>query len=313
MQDGTLNFINPAHSTGGPSLQVRGHQAPANYLDYDLATGRIYTSDQAGRACMWIPVDDAKTKYSTQVVTGEVATKKSAGISAAGGELAVIAWDDKLRLGDATTGELKATVALPGQPKGVVIVAGNPKIKLVVTGNAILLIDGAAVAATIDAPWNPTCVDSSADGSVVAVGGKDKKVHIYKLAGTSLTADGETKEFGGEISVVRVSPDGTTVAAGDSVRDVRLYSTNATKDPLRTRWTYHTTRVTGLRWSPSGKYIASVSTDRRLCVWDPSTDAPKISIDLAHPQPFADVVWADDGTLWTLGTDGTVVRKVLSL
>ena len=74
----------------------------------------------------------------------------------------------------------------------------------------------------------------------------------------------------------------------------------------------HTTRVTGLRWSPSGGALVSVSSDRRICVWDPASDAVKRTFDLALPTPFAAVAWASDEAVWTAGTDGVLVRRVLA-
>lgn len=316
--DGTLNYINPADTAATePQARVRGHQAPATVFDYDQATGRIYSADAAGRTCVWSPSDEARTTYVASVATGEVATKKASAIAVRGAELAVGAWDDKLRVGDAATGELKATIALPGQPKGIAIHPANPAIKFVATTSAIVIVSGSAVSgAPIAAPWNPTCIDISADGSILAVGGKDKKVHVYKVAAAdgALTPDGETAEFGAEISVVGISPDGKQIAAGDGLREVRLYGSGEGKPGIRvSRWMNHTTRVTGLKWSPDGRHIATVSTDRRLCVWVPEADAPKVSIDLAYPQPYAGVTWADNNTIWTLGTDGVMVRKVLAL
>jgi len=102
------------------------------------------------------------------------------------------------------------------------------------------------------------------------------------------------------------------VAAGDALREVRLY-TSAGEALISGRWMAHTTRVTGLKWSPSGSKIASVSTDRRLCIWDPSSESVLKAFDLAHPQPFAGVLWASEEVLWTLGTDGVAARRVLTL
>jgi len=313
--DGTLNVVNPGATADGPVSRIRGHQAPATCLDYDAASGTFYTADAAGRTCVWRPTDDSRTAYVATVVSGEVAAKKAAGVSVAGGTLAVAAWDDKLRVGDAAAGTLTAVVPLPGQPKGVAVSRAAPGIVVVATGAALVVVAGGAPLPAVEAPWAPTCLDLAADGTRLAVGGKDKKVHFYTVAaGGALTADGETKELAAEVSVVRFSPDGSSVAVGDAAREVRLYAATGAKDGIRVgRWTNHTTRVTGVRWAPSGRAIASVSTDRRICIWDPTSDIVKTAIDLAHPQPFADVAWSDDTTLWTLGTDGVLARRVLAL
>jgi WD40 repeat protein len=312
--DGTLNYFSPAAAEGGPVRRVFGHSAPVNSMDFDERTGRFFTGCQGGRVCIWNPKDDARTLYEGATTAGEVATKKVAGVAAAGGEVASVAWDDKLRIGDATTGVFRSTLPLPGQPRGLAVARGAPDVRVVVTAAAVLLFKGAAAAATKEAPYQPTCVDISVDGTLVAVGGNDKKVHFYRVEGAALTADGETAEAGAAISVVGLSPDCTRVAIGDALREVRLYATDGAKATLMSgRWMNHTTRVTGLKWSPDGRWVATVSTDRRLCIWDPASDNVKQSFDLAHPLPFAGVVWTDATTLWTLGTDGVVARRVLVL
>jgi WD40 repeat protein len=311
--EGTLNYFNPEDVAAGPTKKVFGHHSPMQLLTVDRASGKLYTGCSGGRVCVWSPADEARTVFSAAVTTGDVPTKRISGVSVAGGVMAAVAWDDKLRVGDATTGAFTGAVACGAQPKGVAVVPTAPELKVVVTGSAILVVKGTAVASTTAAAYGPTCVDVSQDGTTVAVGGNDKKVHIYSLesgAGTIKEA-GETKEAPAAISVVAISPNGEMVAAGDSGREVRLY-TMATREALiSSRWMNHTTRVTGLAWSPSGRVIASVSTDRRLCIWDPKQDQAVMSVDLAHPQPFATCAWAGENDLWTLGTDGVAtLRKI---
>lgn len=309
--DGTLNIFDAANVSNGPIRKVTGHQQPTCCIDIDRTTGNLYTACMGGRTCVWKPTDEARTTYEATVATGEVATKKASAIAVAGNEYAVAAWDDKLRIGDASTGVLTATVPLGGQPKGLAVSLMAADVRIVPTGSAILVVKGSSVATTVPAAWGPTCVDISTDGRIVAVGGNDKKIHVFKLDGTTLTETGETKETGAAISAVAISPDGTMVAGGDALREVRLYTTNNCEALISGRWMNHTTRVTGLKWSPSGAVLASVSTDRRLCIWDPKSDSPKLSIDLANPQPFVSCVWANETDLWTLGSDGVAVLRKL--
>lgn len=312
--EGTLNYFHAADVAAGPSKRVHGHQSPMQLLTVDRSSGKLYSGCNGGRVCLWTPANEQRTVFTAAVASGDVPTKRVSGVSVAGGVLAAVAWDDKLRIGDAATGVFSASVACGGQPKGVAVVPSAPELKIVVTGSSVLVVKGAAVAATVQAAWGPTCVDVSTNGSIVAVGGNDKKVHVFALdAGSgSLKESGESKEAPAAISVVAISPDGATVAAGDAGREVRLYPTSKPSEALvSSRWMNHTTRVTGLAWAPSGRVLASVSTDRRLCVWDPKQDTAVLSQDLAHPQPFAACAWAGENELWTLGTDGVAtLRKV---
>lgn len=317
--DGTINVFSAADVGAGPASRIEGHQAPALCIEVDRASGNVYTGCGGGRLCVWRPQDEARTVYEPRVATGEVATKKAAAVCLSGGAVAIAAWDDKLRVGDATTGQLQRTVALGGQPKGVAACGLVPGVFLVATGVAVQAVRAAdgAVIATAACAWAPTCIDAAEQALVVCVGGADKRVHVFALGadGASLVEQGEaTKEAPAPISVVAVSKDGTQVAAGDTQREIRLYATAGAKEAAKSgKWMNHTTRVTGLKWSPSGKWLASVSTDRRLCVWTPDQDAAVLSLDLAGPQPFTACVWADESSLWLLGSDGVARKKVLAL
>ena len=250
--DGTLNVFNAADVAAGPIARIEGHQQPANCLELDRASGNIYTGCAGGRLCVWRPQDEARTLYEARVARGEVATKRAAAVCLSGAFVAIAAWDDKLRVGDAVTGELQRTVALGAQPKGVAACAAVPGVFVVATGQAVLAVRAAdgAVLATVPCPWAPTCVDAAESAPVVCVGGADKRVHVFALGadGSSLVEQGEpTKEAPAAISVVAVARDGASVAAGDTQREIRLYATSGAKEPLKTgKWMNHTTRVTGL-------------------------------------------------------------------
>lgn len=313
--DGTLNFFDAANVAAGPTRRLGGHQAPPTALAIDRATGRLFTGCAGGRVVAWAPADEARAVFSPAPATGDVPAKKVAGVSVAGGVLAVVSWDDKARVGDAATGALAAAVPCGGQPKGVAVNPACPSAVLVVTGAAVLLLRGGKVASTTPAPWGPTCVDVAPSGAFAAVGGADKRVHFFALApdGSVTGESGATGEAPAAVSAVAVAPDSRSVAAGDAGREVRLYDAATREVTVSSRWMNHTTRVTGLAWAPSGARLASVSTDRRLCVWAPGADSPLLSLDLAHPQPFVACAWASEAELWTLGADGVANKRTLAL
>jgi WD40 repeat protein len=311
--DGSLNVFDASNVAAGPTRRVFGHREPATVLDADISTGAIFSGCAGGRVCVWTPADEARTLYNASPANGDLPSKKISGLVCSLGVLAVVSWDDKLRFGDAASATLDAAIALGSQPKGVALAPARAgaAVAVVATSAAVVVaVRGtAAPAVTLVVPWGPTCVDVSADGAFVAVGGTDKRVHFFSLSGTALDEVGVGKEAAAAISVVAFSPDGRRVAAGDAGREIRLYDTATRETLISGRWVAHTTRVTGLRWSPSGAAIASVSSDRRFVVWDPNADVPRSVVDLAHAQPFVGVTWASETELWTLGTDGVAVKR----
>ena len=317
--DGTLNVFDAAAVGGGPLRRVQGHSAPALCLEVDPASGRVYTGCAGGRVCLWSAMDEARSAYAAATCGAPLPnphapTKKVVALALAGGGLAAAAWDDTVRLGDAATGAWSATVKLPGQPRGLTASPAAPELRFAVTAAAVLALTPAGIAHTLPAPYRPTCVDVSRDGALLAVGGEDKRLHLYAVGpGGALSELGETREANAAVSAVAISPDGRSVAVGDAGREVRLFDAGSREATVSGRWMAHTTRVTGLRWSPSGRHLASVASDRRLCVWEPGADSPRLAQDLAHAAPFAAVAWASDTELWTLGTDGVGVKRSLAL
>ena len=122
----------------------------------------------------------------------------------------------------------------------------------------------------------------SPDGTMVyAVGGAG---HVYgfdvrsgKMLSDWLTGDGKRVRYGERLFRVRVSPDGTLLAAGDGPRgNVYLWDTRSGKrvTVLRTKgFTIH-----GLAFSPDSRLLATTGVkSKTIEVWDVST--------LAKPSP----------------------------
>jgi WD40 repeat protein len=75
-------------------------------------------------------------------------------------------------------------------------------------------------------------------------------------------------------------------------------------------YTHHTKEVYGVAWSPDDKYIASVSEDHTLRVWNPTNG--RDALDCPHPQVVRSVAWSPElasNDFWHLATacdDGKV-------
>lgn len=277
--DGTLRFFDP---DGGdaPTRAVYGHQQAITAMAFDSATGRLFTTCAAGRMCVWHPTTEAGDSFEAAISGGEQHSKKAIAVAVAGSEAVSASWDRKLRVVDTMSGECTAVIAADCEPRALVASATNPEMRIAASNSAIKVFLGATQASETAAPWSPTCLSLSANGTLLAVGGEDKRVHFFAVAADgSLTAAGESPECAGAVSTVAVSPDNVTVAAGDALREVALFNSSTKERVTPSRWQSHTTRVTAIAWRPSGSHLVSVSTDRRLCIWDPSSPAPAKKTD----------------------------------
>ena len=311
--EGTLTVIRPSLPADSSSAfsRVYGHVAAVCALARDSSSGLVYTGDQAGRVVAWTPSSPGGDTFTGALASGDAPAKRIGALCCTPtGAVLAGSWDDKLRVGGSGA-VFAAPLPLGGQPK--CIAAGVGGVTIAVTGAAIIVFSGGAEASRVPAPWGPTCVDVSADGSKVVVGGGDKRLHIFALSGTALTHAGDSGEATGAVSCVGFSPDGTRIASGDATREVRLHGADGA--PLVVgKWLCHTTRVTGLAWAPEGDHFLTVGADRRVCLWRPAEDgAVTKSWDLAHTAPFAGLCRAGAGEWLLLGADGVVMKRALGV
>jgi WD40 repeat protein len=122
-----------------------------------------------------------------------------------------------------------------------------------------------------ESPWSDrvTALEFTNDGqSLLVASGPPSR--FGELKSVSI-ADGSILRDWGQIHsdtilVVKISPDGRTIATGGADKLVRLHSM-ASNEPTRTL-EGHTHHVLGLAWHDDGVMLASSSADNSIKVWD---------------------------------------------
>ncbi|HEY1013971.1 MAG TPA: CHAT domain-containing protein [Herpetosiphonaceae bacterium] len=109
--------------------------------------------------------------------------------------------------------------------------------------------------------WSP-------DGTLLAFGGADCKIHLCNLE------SGEHVRLEGHFDYVRRvawSPDGTMLASSSGDQTICLWECDTKR--LKTRLTGHVGWVRGLAWTPDGALVISGGFDEQVRIWDSASSA----------------------------------------
>ena len=109
-----------------------------------------------------------------------------------------------------------------------------------------------------------TCaVSYSPDGSIIAAGGADGNIYVYRSEdGVLLRAlEGHTAQ----VNSVAFSPDGETLASGSDDKSVKLWQVKSGKE-IRSL-SGHSNSVWSVAFSPDGETLASGSDDNSVKLW----------------------------------------------
>lgn len=248
-------------------------------------------------------------------VSGAVHAGKITFLNIVGGHtLLSVGFDDKLRflsLQHATSTVMDSeVVALHGQPNCIATLPASSIFFAVSTSTEVALFMNRKQVGQLSLPssssFSANCV-ALASESEVAVGCTDFKTRVYSIsddyAFTLLTSI-ETRSA---VMALAYNPSCEHLAVGDNGRQVEVFA-RGTWSPLVTQvWSFHSSRVTCMAWSPSGAYLATGSVDECIIVWDFYSPLKKNIIPFAHSGGVTSLVWTDEENLVSSGNDHTIV------
>jgi len=293
---GDLNVIDTRQS-GKPSRILYGHQRPIMALAREKS-GTFFSGSYDGR------INTFSAEGHCTPVQGTGHSNQVMAIATDSGRVVSVGMDDTLRQIDVTKLAFAPTIASTSAlPKGLAIDSTGHA--YVVTTNDIQIFKDGQKVFTLPASFQPGAVAVSPKGNVVAAGGEDSKVRLYKSTAIklepSVTGDGNRSP----ITALAFSPDGALVAAGDTSGKIIVYDV-ASGEVKTAKWVFHSARITSITWSPNGQYAASTSLDTNVYVWNLAKPMSRIAIKNAHPGGASACAWVDSDTIATAGADATI-------
>jgi len=149
----------------------------------------------------------------------------------------------------------------------------------------------------------PDRVALSADGKLIAAGGRDDTIKIWETdSGRELfTLKGHRKS----IRDLAFSPDRKLLASAGQDTAIKLWSM-ATGQEVKTL-AAHSGGVTAIAFSPDGKKLASGSQDRMILIWDLDAGESEVAY-LGHQEWVNAVSFSPDGKKLASGSEDGEVR-----
>lgn len=304
---GAINYLD-LKEPSKPLRVLHGHQTSIQSIAIDVKNGVFYTSGLTGEITQWnLKTGDGRW-LSGIGHAGKVVSQIA--VNANSELLYSFGLDDRVHVSQLSKLHVSQDGAeLGGLPAAATTSPRDPQVAVAgLAQNKLVVIRGDVIAFTLSVSYQPTAIAFNVDGTQVIVGGKDKKLRVYALEGSTLKQLWEGGEHDKPISWIDTSRDGEFIVSTD--KEASIYIRGASKFDCRNKngWRYHQASVQTCSFSPDTKRLATGSLDTHIILWHNFKDfsADRIRIERAHPSGVEHVRFWDDNTLISVGADRTV-------
>ena len=254
----------------------------------------FFTGDTNGRICVY------DSQGIAGIIEGDAHKNYVSGLASCSGRIYSVGWDDTLRTIDASAKTFTGTsTKTDGQPRGV---ATTSDAIVVATHKGLTLLSQKdnSVLKHVPTSYSPTTV--AAGKNHIAVGGDDSGQHMYHSSLEAL----KTLNHPSQVTAFSFSPSSNNyLAVGFASGKIIVYEPN-NPEPVITRWSSHTGRVTSIDWHESGEKAVSGALDTNIFVWSVKKPGQRVSVGSAHKDGVNGVRWAGDDKVISVGGDAAV-------
>jgi len=303
---GEINYINTANGT--VAQVISGHKASINDIAVDAANGAFFTADTEGAVCKWDYATNSAVRFKGK---GHGKAVKGVRVSSDGANLVTVGLDDKIRVSPVAGLAFSAQgQALGGSPNYLVVGHRNPDLAIVALAqDKIAITRGGQVVNTIELKYSPLVLALNLDDSQLLVGGKDKKVHLYALAGDNINEKAAYEGHTRQIAAVGFHPGSGLPTSADGNRTIYHWD-GAGAFKNNSGWTFHSATPNDLEFSADGSRLATCAQDETIIIWKDlvSYKHEMDVLQLAHKGGVLNVRWWDANTVWSVGADRSIKK-----
>lgn len=302
---GVINYLDVSNPST-PLRVIQGNQGGILCVCTTPDGKFAFTGSQCGHVTQW-DLESGVGTWPKGVAHGGGAISQAA-VANNGATLVTIGADDTLTLTDIASGNFGGTsVGIGGAVTGLAVCNSDSNLFAIsISQKKVQLAREAKITCTVDTNYTPLSVAFAWDGTEIAVGGSDQKVHLYAVNGDVLS-EGKTLEAkfkSKQVTKVTYSPDGTYVAAGGAGGSIYIWTRDGEK---KTRYPYsHTSKVVSLHWAKSGARIFSTGADMQVIAWDDLEKFKPFKKKVIKETHFTGCIDSDelsDTSLVTVGAD----------
>ncbi|CUG93474.1 actin-interacting protein 1, putative [Bodo saltans] len=296
--NGTLQFLGDGSAV---QKQWYGHQKPLVGLFFDAQSNALVSFATDGVVLKW----PAAAPGSAEPITVESDVINCAAPVGTTGTYVAVAGTDLVIVNPSTTGPATVLCKEANHALGVAALNNGTFVLLYRNAFSVFSAQGKKLHEEKIAQFDGSSI--AVHGDIIALGG-DKVVRLYKVEATGKPDLIGT--FQGRhtvpVTAVAFSPDGQSVASGDSGKTIFVWSVADPSKVLYENLTFHTLRVTSLAFQGPSTLVSG-SVDASVIVWDLDGKRRRVQ-DYAHRGGVSVVALGAPGDLFTAGGDLCIRR-----
>lgn len=295
---GDLNYLQEGKP--GTLRTVEGQQKNITAITADTehsSNPTFFSGSSDGRICAYDGTGHGET------IDGDAHKNYVSGLATSNsGRIYSVGWDDTLRSIDVSARTFTgSSTETDGQPRGVALTSTST---VIATHKGLSLLSQKDHSVIKHVPTNYAPTVLAASKTHIAVGGDDSQQHMYDPDLNHI----KSIPHPSQVTAFAFSPAANQyLAVGFASGKILVYEPN-NPDPVTTRWSAHTGRVTSIDWDDTGERAVSGGLDTNLFVWSVQKPGRRISVPQAHKEGVNGVRWAGENVVVSVGGDAAVKK-----